>query len=324
MKSLINTFNVLKEKLKSKIKYKSLTKDDLIKKIYNCNKRHTIILSAMSLCNKNEFNLIFKNMYKNHEIDKLFPFVNGFRTKLMGNALRLEQETFLLSVKEVNKLFVKILDDLLNNIDKIIENDEISILNSRISIYTFMGILKQSEIVGIYSQFLFALVMELASNREIDIPKYRVIYMQKHYQIFLTAVNDICNTKGKYNFIKDMNIIRQKGVDYKIDPRDDSRAVLSVARSMDYSRQFNVSLSLFSVFSDMWSLIGESYIRYRNYKKERLDTSKEWLENRVALLKLDMSEVSSSSPEYSRLEKITKKYEDMISKLDRKISEYEE
>ena len=323
MKAVVDIFQTLKSKMKTKIKFKSLTKEDLISKIYNCNKRHSIVVSNMSSLNKDEMTKIFLKV--NREQDKkLFEFVNNFRTKIVGNALRLEQDYYLQSVKEVNKGFVKILDNILNNIDKIMETEEISLFNSRLSMYSLMGLLKQSEIIGTYSQFLFGLVTELYINNSADIPKYRTIYLAANVDIFSKSLNDICNSKGTYNFLKDLSIIRQKGVDYKINPTDETATVLSVIRGIDYSNQIGISLSLFSIFSDMWSFIGERCVRYRSMKTERLEVTKDWLENRVALIKLDMSKTPVKSSEFIRLEKITNKYDDMISKLDRKISNYYE
>ena len=80
------------------------------------------------------------------------------------------------------------------------------------------------------------------------------------------------------------------------------------------------ALSCLNIFSAIGNLIVDYKIDRNNRDKE----IKEWLENHVALLRLDLEDPNKNSAEKAKLIKIIKAYDEKIAEYDERIRKFEE
>lgn len=314
-------FSFFSSKVKSEVKYRSLSKQDFIDMINDNINSHIAFLSPISGLNIDELSTLFTLIQKSSSIKK-YPFFLEFRKNLIKNAYKLESDVPFNSIITANKTFVNINKSLLSNIDKIVEENTVIVFDTKLSIYSFMGLLKQSEIYGFYSQYLLSLCMNMTKDAGDETPKYRIEYMKEHLPLFINITNSLCNTTQKYNFIKDLEIIRKKGVDFKVTPMDTSASLDSVAKVSDYPVPILNNLIMIPTFFNIFRLIGEKYIQFKHTRYDKIKDTKEWLESHVALLKLELSDQNQANADCIRLEKIIEKYDTMIVKYDKKLNDY--
>lgn len=313
--------NFVKETTKSEVVYNSLNKEYLVKIVNDNINSHNAFLSTVTLLNDDEKSAMLKMISKNANTKK-YDFILAYRKKLNNNAYNLEVSSFLKSIIVSSRVFINLNKDILANIDKVIQKESISIFDTKISTYAFIGILKQSEVYGFFSQYFFSLIMNLCNQNNTEVPKYRVAYLKKYFVEFVHITNEMCNTKGKYGFIKDLEIVEKKGINFQVYSSDNTFSLDSVANVKDYPSSVISSLIFVPTFFNIFALAGEALIKYQYNKINKIKDTKEWLETRVALLKMDMNGVDKDDPEYIRTEKIVAKYDDMIIKYDKKINDY--
>jgi len=310
----------LKTEIKSEIKFRSFNKQYLADIINRNINNHTSFLSPISALNKEERITLFRMIQKSPDIKK-YPYMLQFRKSVVKNAYNLESDIPFESIIVANKAFISINKDLLKNIDKIIKGKEIVILGTNISTYAFMGILEQSDIYGLYSQYLLDLCMVLVSKVS-DYPKYRDKYLKENFKFFSDITNNLCNTSMRYSFLKELEIINKKGIDFKINVTDENTKIDSIAKVSDYSMFVLNPLSMIPFIFNIFKMPGEMYLEYKHDKIEKIKQTKEWLETRVALLKMELSKHDKDDIEYIKLENIVRKYEDIIIKQDQKLNNY--
>ena len=68
--------------------------------------------------------------------------------------------------------------------------------------------------------------------------------------------------------------------------------------------------------------LGEAWNNLKHATYQRQCNTKEWMETHVQLLKQELSGKDPNDPEYIRLAKIVKNYDDLINDADKKINDY--
>lgn len=316
-------FSFVSSKVKSEVKYRSLSKQEFIDTINDNINNHNTFLSPISGLLDSDLTDLFRNIQKTSGI-KQYPYFIDFRKGLIKIAAQLESDTPFNSIIKTNKIFVEINKKLLSNIDKIVSSDKITIFDMKLSVYGLMSFLKRSEIYGNISQYLLYICMTLRNEKTSDIPKYRIKYIKDYLELCIETTNSFCNSAYKYDIIKDIEIVKKKGIDFKVAPLDKSISLDAIAKPSDYSTMMLSNLILIPTFFNIFKLVGENWIQYKNTKREKIKDTKEWLESHVALLKYEAATKEQNSSDQIRLEKIIGKYDDMITKYDKKLNDYVE
>ena len=82
-----------------------------------------------------------------------------------------------------------------------------------------------------------------------------------------------------------------------------------------------------ALFKWVPKLIYDPLIAFDDFKRHKYEKQKEekaWLEQHVAMLKMELDGVDKTSPEYIKISKIIEAYDSKISDYDKKINEFEE
>lgn len=243
--------------------------------------------------------------------------------KLYGKAVGEERKRPLGSLLEANKKFAKLLEEISVHIDKLVEQEEVDIYNVRMSHLAILGIMRQSDKLLNWSMYQYALMTKAASRNINDIPRYREVYLEANSEKVADICSQLLNKSGNYDFLKEVDTIRKKNADMVLGASKDFN-VGGFVRGANYSPDFldNIMsalscLNIFSAAMDAWE-------DYKFAKYERNKEIKAWLEQHVSLLRMDLADMDSSSPEYAKTVAIIQAYDAKIAEYDRDIIEFEQ
>jgi hypothetical protein len=310
---------MLKKQLLTSSKLKSLTKADFLDIIDSNMKTHETIAMIKNSFTKSELNEVY-NRYKNNmqfskSKSKGIPI--DYASKLMGSAKSDEISNRMSIILDVNKKFIKILQELKSHLDELINQENVNVFNCRLSHVAVFGILKESELFGTYTTYMWNQIVKLD-----DIPKYRSDYLVAHYSDYVKILNTINNKTGKYYFIPEIDQMKKRDVNLKLYDSNTDQTVDTYVRPNDFSSATLTHFSFGGFFFNIFSWIGETFDDWRHSRYIKNERLKEWMEQHNAILKLELNEANPNSEEYIRKKKITEYWDDELSKIDRKINTY--
>jgi hypothetical protein len=320
-KVLKNIFNLIKSKISKTIIFRSFDKKDMVQWInLNINNHNNFLNSIGNL--DADVLLQTQETYKNRNLKgAAFQIPVKYINDLNNRALEYERIKPYGSIIHTNKMLVKCLESVLENIDEVMDVEKVTIYNTSISIGSFVGLLKQSEIYGQYSQYLWSVIVKVCIKAEFQIPTYRLQILNNYYKLFKKITNDVCNMSNNYDFLKDLRIIKKRGNNFKL--YNPAMPISNIISNLsDYSNMTIDALKLFPSWINIFELIGEAWTDYQHYRMLKAKDNKEWLEAHVALLKMELFNKDPNSPEYIKLEKIISSYEKRITNYDEKIHKY--
>ena len=223
-------------------------------------------------------------------------------------------------VIDVNKKFVKILQQAQKNIDKLIVDDELTIFSTRISHVALLGLLKQSELYGTYSSFLLSQFIKIAADDRSLTPGYRVQYLVSNLSDFAKVTNLVSEKVGRYSFLGEVENMKKKNI---------NMLLYANGKTFDFftrSSDFNITTLSYLKHGvnalNIFGWIGGIFIDIQHQRYLKNKQTKEWMENSVALLKMSLDETDPNDPKYRNQMDIIEAYSTEISKLDKKINEY--
>ena len=309
--------------VKNSIKLKSLNKEDILSIIEENLKVHqNVISSTNSLTNVNIQKAMEK--YESNKGNSKLPSNDIFNDlyKLYNRPVKdLIMKTHALApIIDVNKKFVKILQQAQKNIDKLIIDDELTIFSTRISHVALLGLLKQSELYGTYSSFLLSQFIKIAADDRSLTPGYRVQYLVSNLSDFAKVTNLVSEKVGRYSFLGEVENMKKKNI---------NMLLYANGKTFDFftrSSDFNITTLSYLKHGvnalNIFGWIGGIFIDIQHQRYLKNKQTKEWMENSVALLKMSLDETDPNDPKYRNQMDIIEAYSTEISKLDKKINEY--
>jgi hypothetical protein len=258
-----------------------------------------------------------KDMYKKL-ISKEIPI--DIPKGLRNNARDLDSKNVLSAYMHTNKMFIKIQEDILKNIDKIMVEKELTIMNTRLGFVSLLGILRQSETYGCYFSYLLDQIFTISNKKGSDIPGYRSKYLVVNKELFIDITNTICDKKGTYSFLNEMDDLKRKNANLLL--YANGNTVDMFAKSSNYTSSVLSYLKsgLYALNIFLW--VGEIVDDYKHNRYLKNKHIKEWLESHVANLRYDLADKDPDSPEALKLQKIIDAHDSKIVEFDRKISKY--
>lgn len=317
---LNGVWSYFKNRLSQTIKFKALTKDDLIDIINDNIQSHQNILDSLTSLSVEELNNLFTKSQQKPG-GKKYLFLFDWYTNLTQEARRLEFQKHLSSIIVANRTFLRIMEDINEKIDQIIEEDKITVFDVKISALSLLGLLEMSYFYSNYSSCLFTTLVKIINESEDTIPKYRLEFLKTNVNVFSDITNMICNKSGKFEFLKYIDIVRKKGIDYKV-YSSNGISLDNIAKAADYPTVILKSISFIPRFFNIFEMIGNAWIDFKHQRYLKRKEIKEWMESHVALLKLELANKDVNDPEYIKLQKIIENYERRITLYDKKINEY--
>ena len=318
-KALVNT-------VRDSIKLKSIRKEDLQQLLRENIEGHRKIEYALLVFNDKEMKDWFREKVqpalrnnKNNARNVIFEYQRA----LKGKAASEENKRPMGSLAKANHEYVKLLENISKEVDHLVEGEQVTIYEVRMSHVALLGILRQSDQVLNFSNYLYTFLSRVASRTAVAIPRYRDEYMIRNCDRVAKIVSLLLNKQGPYNFLQEVDTLRKNHSDLVLGATGTFNFLPSVnTRSFSISFLDNIAsalscLNIFSAALDAWD-------DYKLSKYERNKEDREWLENHVALLRMDMADTDPTSPEYQKLVAVIKAYDEKIADYDRKIIEFEQ
>lgn len=250
--------------------------------------------------------------------------VKNYLKQLKGKASLAESKGFLLSLLQANMLQLELLNEANNKFNTLIQDDSITLYDTRVSIYLFIYYLQQAELLSNFTNYLVTFIVQAIRHHENDIPKYRIVYLTDHVEAVAGIVSDILSNSNKYNIVESIKTLRNRFEDIELNSETNMRRFNVDAFLSTCELVFDGIKALFK-----WvpKLIYDPLIAFDDYKRHKYEKQKEekaWLEQHVAMLKMELDGVDKTSPEYIKTSKIIEAYDSKISDYDKKINEFEE
>ena len=250
--------------------------------------------------------------------------VKNYLKQLKGKAAVAESKGFLLSLLQADMLQLELLNEASNKFNTLIQDDSITLYNTRVSIYLFIYYLQQAELLSNFTNYLVTFIVQAIRHHENDIPKYRIVYLTDHVEAVAGIVSDILSNSNKYNIVESIKTLRNRFEDIELNSETNMRHFNIDAFMSMSALVFNGIKALFK-----WvpKLIYDPLIAFDDFKRHKYEKQKEekaWLEQHVAMLKMELDGVDKTSPEYIKSSKIIEAYDSKISDYDKKINEFEE
>ena len=250
--------------------------------------------------------------------------VKNYLKQLKGKAAVAESKGFLLSLLQADMLQLELLNEASNKFNTLIQDDSITLYNTRVSIYLFIYYLQQAELLSNFTNYLVTFIVQAIRHHENDIPKYRIVYLTDHVDAVAGIVSDILSNSNKYSIVESIKTLRNRFEDIELNSETNMRRVNIDALMSMSTLVFDGIKALFK-----WvpKLIYDPLIAFDDYKRHKYEKQKEekaWLEQHVAMLKMELEGVDKTSPEYIKTSKIIEAYDSKISDYDKKINEFEE
>lgn len=317
------------ETLKSGIKFRSISKDDLRDLIRECITTHETFITAMDKFTPqemNEFKARFAANVKGSSL-KSASVYDTYLTKLPSRALSDERTKFMGSLYHVNKTFVSILKDILKNINTLVEKEAINLKDTRVTQIAILGILRQSRVLSRWSINVWIQYLRIGTNTNRDVPGSRVVFLLDNVDLVNKITRDIYNKTGAYMFLADVNSVKQKKADFLLGASDSS--TMSQITGMLNPAIFKASfldnlVTALRLFTSIFQNIGEKWDDWMHaIHLENIET-KEWMENHNALLRMELADTDRSDPKYDKLVSIIEAYDQKITDYNAKIRRYEE
>ena len=249
--------------------------------------------------------------------------VKNYLKQLKGKASLSESKGFLLSLLQADMLQLELLNEASNKFNTLIQDDSITLYNTRVSIYLFIYYLQQAELLSNFTNYLVTFIVQAIRHHENDIPKYRIVYLTDHVEAVAGIVSDILNNSNKYNIVESIKTLRNRFEDIELNSETNMRRLDIDVLSMSTL----VVGGIKALFKWVPKLIYDPLIAFDDFKRHKYEKQKEekaWLEQHVAMLKMELDGVDKTSPEYIKTSKIIEAYDSKISDYDKKINEFEE
>lgn len=230
----------------------------------------------------------------------------------------IERKAPLESIRQGITCTISGLNDLLDNLDTFLgQGADISLSDLRVGGMTLIGYTDQISDVIDWSNYM--LNFALSDEGDTSAPYVSDVLgaltqttaqwadqcaaLNSAHKTILSTLNDLAQSSANTNLIAGNHTL-----DSFVTDKDMPNLTLQTAPS------FLRSPSI---------MISEHIALGKKAKLDNLKSQKEWLQNKVALLQLQMNNVDPESEEYKRLKKVVDNYNDMIVANDRKIKRHE-
>lgn len=317
--------NSIKSETQSGIRAKSINKEDFKENLQLLITRFSTFLNTVgSLSDVDRRNWADKiYMIADDRKAQFCKIYVSISNSLNGKDSKLAFDTFLFAADKYKKM----LDAMDKNINDLFKEKAISVYNSRLSTIAAFGLLKQASVICNMALYLVdGINQEICRHNgvsELDVPKkYRFAYVERHKEETVEILAMMIRGEGAYAFASGVTALKNSKDDVTlVDDENNANLAFITPHSLNNAstKLLKQGVRQFGIFR--W--LGEQWNLYKHSKYLKSTKEKEWMSTHVALLKLELNDIDPNSPEYQKQVKIINAYNDMLSKIDQKIDEYE-
>lgn len=256
--------------------------------------------------------------------------VKNYLKQLKGKASIAETKGFLMSLLQANMLQYEILNEVNKNFNTLIQDESITLYKTKISNYLFIYYLQQAELLTNFTTYLVTFIVQAVRHNEKNIPKYRIVYLVDNVNGVAQTVSNMLNGSKRYDIVEGIKTLRNRFSDIELNSETNLRHLLDADTNiiediMKITEIFGNAIG--ALFTWVPKLIYDPLVAFDDYRRHKYEKQKEekaWLEQHVAMLRMELDGVDKTSPEYIKTSKIIKAYDNNITDYDKKINEFEE
>lgn len=311
--------------LKDKIKLGSLNKDQIAEVIrFQMETLKTLDMSFSAFDKASLSKLMEKyqglQFNKNHKYD-ISKYVMSFKVQMHGKAAATEKIHPFSAHANTSRFFMKLLQEINKNLDELFPTESITLFECKISNVMLLGILREIDIFCRCATVHWTHFIDACTTGETIPLGYQAEYFVKNFDKYAEIINDVHEKEHNYSFMKDVGDLKQKNADMVLYANQQSFLNFLNPNSLGKNAMQYVKYGIFGfgIFTWIMSLWDD----WRHIQYLRNKDFKEWMENRVALLRMELANTNPNSPEYIRLVNIIKSYDAKIADYDRKLANYE-
>jgi hypothetical protein len=314
-----------------------ISKKDIIKMLDANRRVHSYNYDSLSSIpeeyRKNISTALFNTKNNNNQYIKLyFEYIKNIPSKYR----RTEELKFFQTFIDMHRIFIKCYDDILNNIDKLIEEKEINKYNAKITFFLIMGIIEQSKTFINFSEYMFSGLlipitdtfrarMNVITGTNLKDPKpYRLNFLNQNIKTVTKLIEEIYPLENVANPIEKLvEKIKKNNQNFNIISSDDKDQSILLQGELIGSLSLSLvgeGIKNFAIFG--W--FGKTWVNLVHYYIQIVKKRKEYMESQVAYLMELQSEEQENSEEFNRLAEIINNYNDRIAKDEKTINEYYE
>lgn len=328
--SIVSVFKSLGTALinhtKDKAQMQRLKKDDVVTILKQNIEMHQNNVDALKVMETSEINE-WKDKVTvalNNASGKSRDVYDKYTKGLSSSASALERKRFLGSLLAVNKDIIPVLNEINKHIDEFMDNDTVTLYETRMSQLAILGILRDSTKLATFTQYLYTYLIKVTCDAYSDIPRYREEYMFDNVDKVSKLVSNFVDRRGYYNFNQDMMKIRRQNADLILgaDGKFNFTQYIGAVQNFytaDILDSILSALSCLNLYDHVMNFIDD----YKLERNQRNKETKEWLETHVAMLRMELAEKDRNSKEYAKLENIIKSYDAKITEYDEAINAFE-
>lgn len=312
---------------KDAVKIRAIDKEDLRNLLKSNSQRHSAIVKLFRSFSSKELQEMFSRysiMMKNNKKLISADVYNVYFKNLSGKAKSDESRFFLNAIMEANAEYSDILLKIEKDLDKLIEQKELTLVNVRMTSISVLGIIRQSNVVLNWTMFMWSQFIKTVSGGNVnEIPLYRCKYLMDKAILVADTVSYIRDRKGPYMFLEEAKQLKQKNADLILNATSSSVNFLSMLNPSNYTKGFldNLStlLSVLNIFR--WSQEMYDDWKHKNYLADKEMLS--WMEQHSSMLRYELDGMNKDDPKYRMMLQVIDAYDSRISDYHRKIEEYE-
>lgn len=224
--------------------------------------------------------------------------------------------------------YKKIIEQFNRSFDKWFNNPKMTVYSTKMSQLVIFGMIDEAKLFCKYTTSLFSFVVyEISQHNNIselqEPKKYRKMLILDKADTFVTnCIRRLSD--NPYVFSDDMDKA-SKDIDINITTEDgDTNMGFVDPARIPASLRHSITIGAKGFVYNIFRWIGEQWVMHKHIKYLKQKKEKEWIEAHVALLQMDLQGKDPNSDEYRKLVNIIDSYNEQISDLDQKISEYEQ
>ena len=305
---------------------KSLNKENVENLLSDNIEMHANTAKILSALSDKEINNLYNDTIKvalKKTNSPLKDVYDTFVSKLKGTAQTTERKRFFGALQAANEAYAKALTKIVAELDKIFDKEETEVHTARLSQFAIVGILKSSDALIAFTVYLYAFLTRVAIDGGEGIPKYRQVAITDNLMDVVKTVNEILDKKGIEKLIGDITYAKSRGLDVQVSSFSNDFDFDRNITTVGFGQTFMDCLANVLYCLNIFAHISNAIDNYRIKKNKRNREIKEWLEQHVALLRLELANKDKNDPEYAKLIKIIKAYDEEIADYDQAINEFE-
>ena len=243
-------------------------------------------------------------------------YVNMART-LSKNDL----SVYFASFESCANSFIKIINSVLDDFDKVFDNKEIVVENVDLGQLAVFGMMEQASLFSKFCSYLLDMVsndiLTYNESRQLNsIAQYKVVFVNINSTLIYELVSNLL--RGYTNYLNDIKKVVKSSSNVKL-LNNLGETNIGMIDPDEHMNNLFLRRATFNPFF----IIGETWAVMRHLTHQKTIKEREYLDSHIALLKLQLDGKDPDSQEYQHHVKVINSYNEMLTRLDEKISKYE-